>query len=111
MTGGEILSADALRREFARWYFANCVTAFVPDGYTVNDCVETFRMPDTGKGTYAGSYVDANGDIISEFRCIFRLNSTASKSGKAAGFVYYRLLRTYSSTPDVVPEEIGFRLE
>jgi hypothetical protein len=110
LTSGEILDYGAFRDAFARWYLKNCRTEYVLDGYTADDYVEMFKMPDF-RYVYAGSYVDENGDIISKFRCVFHLDATESRSCKPVDLVFYKLVRAYPMTPDVTPDEAGFIFE
>ena len=109
MSASRFLTEDELRRCVAKWMFENNIAAFAPYGGGKDDYIDSFVMPEV-EYEHFDSYADENGDLITMLRAEIVLKPTASRSGKAEKFVFFRILRTYVSTPDVAPEEAGYIL-
>ncbi len=104
---GNIIGKDDLRRAAAQWTLEHSVCAFIPLGATKNDYIDSFVMPEV-EYSHFNSYVDENGDIITMLRAEIILKPSASKTGRKEQFVFFKLLRTFVSTPDVIPETVGY---
>lgn len=89
--------------------FENSVTAFAPFGSSKSDYIDSFVMPDV-EYTHFDSCADENGDLITMLRAEIALKPSATRSGKAEKIVFFKVLRTYVRTPDVVPDEVGYIL-
>ena len=109
MKTAQYLTQDELRRCVAQWMLENSVTAFVPLGGSKSDYIDSFVMPDVVYAHF-DSCADENGDLITLLKAHIDLKPTASRSGKAEKIVFFKVLRTYISTPDVAPEEVGYIL-
>ena len=103
------MTEDGLRRCVAKWMFENSVAAFAPFGGSKNDYIDSFVMPDV-EYIHFDSYADENGDLITMLRAEIALRPSATRSGKAEKLVFFKVLRTYVSTPDITPEELGYIL-
>ena len=103
------MTDDEFRRCVAKWMLENSVAAFVPLGGDKSDYIDSFVMPDV-EYTHFDSYADENGDLITMLRAEIALKPSAARSGKAEKLVFFKVLRTYVSTPDITPEELGYIL-
>ena len=102
-----VLNAEELRIRAAKWMLENSVSAFIPLGGSKEDYIDTFVMPGV-ELRHFDSHPDENGDLITMLKGEIALSPSASRSGKAVKFVFFKLLRTYTDTPDVIPEEAGY---
>ena len=85
----------------------NSVSAFIPLGGSREDYIDAFVMPEV-EYNHFDSYIDENGDLITMLKAEISLRPTASRSGKAVKFEFFKLLRSYVQTPDIVPEDAGY---
>lgn len=107
MLSEALLSERELKAALARWTLENSRTAFIPLGLEAEDYIEAFVMPEV-RFVHTQSLSDENGDLLTLLKAVIHLTDLQSRRGRAVDFVFYKILRTFTATPDVVPDVVGY---
>lgn len=105
---GELISAEEFREKAARWVYANDRNAAVNGAESEEDFVFLYRLPENTDYEHFYSFADSNGDVSTMLSGRLEISAARSRSGEKAVLEFFRVLRTFTSTPDVAPEIMGY---
>lgn len=104
----EIISESEFKRQLAFWLLDNDIGAFLPLNSTREDYAESFRLPDFDYEHY-NSYADENGDLVTMLQSKIYLRDWETRNSREPkSFVFCKLIKTLTDTPDVEPFPMGY---
>ena len=104
----EIISEAEFKAEFCKWLLKNKRSFYLNDGETIEDYVETYRLPDFDY-IHTQSMPVENGDLTTLLRCDYELRDWQTRNGKEhVYFKFYCVLKTYLDRVDDGPVVYGY---
>lgn len=104
----DILSEKEFCRRLGLWVLDNDKGAVLPYGMSREEYAESYRLPDFDY-VHMQTYPDENGDLITVLKSGVSLRDWETRnSDKPMKFEFYKLLKTFASTPDVEPYPMGY---
>ena len=104
----DILSEKEFCQRLGLWVLDNDKGAILPHGMSREEFAGNYRMPDFDY-VHMQTYPDENGDLITVLKSGISLRDWETRnSEKPAKFEFYKLLKTFVSTPDVEPYPMGY---
>ena len=104
----KVVGENELRRAMGEWMLDNSRAEFIPAGASREDYLAAFRLPEVSYA-HTQTCLDSDGDAISILKASVLLKDWQTKNGvEDARFVFYKVLKTFTATPDVEPCELGY---
>ena len=104
----DLLSENEFRFRLGLWVLDNDKGAFLPQGMSREEYAEGYRLPQISY-VHTQSYSDDNGDLITMLKGMIFLRDWETKNGKEERKIeFYKLLKTFSATPEVEPYPMGY---
>lgn len=104
----EILSEREFKVKLCEWLLKNDRICFLKEDETVEDYADRYRLPDFDY-VHTQSCADENGDLITLLKSEINLRDWQTKNGKEhRKFVFYHILKTSVSCPEVEPFPMGY---
>ena len=105
----DILTEKELKIRICEWLLKNSKGCYLYPYESVEDYAFDYRLPDDLKYRHTQSMADENGDLLTLLKAEIELRDWQTKSGKKhMKFVFYKILKTFTDTPDVEPFPVGY---
>ncbi len=102
------MSENEFRKHLALWLLEHDRGMCLPSTQTKTDFAESFHLPDFDY-VHTQSYADENSDLITLLKSGIYLSDWETRNGtKPEKFEFYKILKTFSDTPEVEPFPMGY---
>ncbi|MBQ4626486.1 MAG: hypothetical protein IJB45_04460 [Clostridia bacterium] len=105
----EILTEKEFKIRVCEWLCKNKRAFFIEPYESIEELAFYYRLPDDLKYTHTQSLADENGDLITLLKSGIYLRDWETIDGKHhRRLEFYKVLKTFTDTPDVEPFPMGY---
>ncbi len=103
----DIVPEEEFRKKLAFWLLDNDSSAVLPQGMSREEYASEYILPDF-EFEHTQSSSDPQGNIITLLKSCVELSDWETKKGKKAKLTFYRVMKTFASSPDSEPYPMGY---
>ncbi len=105
----DIISEFELKVRICEWLFKNQKGFCIRPYDSLEECAFYYRLPDDLRYRHTQSLADVNGDLLTLLKAEIVLRDWETRKGnKEVKFEFYKVLKTFTDTPEVEPYPVGY---